>query len=77
MKAYQLPLSNLNNISIDGYPDFIVISGNSVECAKGAIAIAKATGSLGATEIHRNMGIAPEFKNLGINKFAIVKKIKL
>jgi F420-0:gamma-glutamyl ligase len=69
--ACQLPLSNLNNVLIE---DFIVVSGNSIECAKGAISIAKITGSKGATEIHRKVGPYPKFKNLGIQEFAIVKR---
>jgi len=74
MKARQLPLSNLNNIPVEGMPEWVVVSGNSMDCAIGAAIIAKATGSVGATEIRNNPVCPPTFEDTGINKFAIIKR---
>jgi hypothetical protein len=35
----QLPLSNLNDVPVEGMEDFTVVSGNSMECAKGVESI--------------------------------------
>ena len=69
MDARQLPLSFLNNVPVEGIEGFVVVSGNNMEAARGAAAIAKATGSVGATEIHQQA-----YTNV-IYKFAIVKRI--
>jgi len=74
MKATQLPLSDLNGVPVKGMPDWIVISGNSMNCAIGAATMARATGSMGATEIHNNVVYPPDFKDTGIKEFAIVKR---
>ena len=77
MEDTQLPLSCLNGIPVEGVPNFVVISGNSMEIAKSAANIARATGSMGASEFHRNTIFPPDFKDRGIREFAIVKRINI
>jgi hypothetical protein len=76
MNAIQLPLSNLNGVPVEGMPNFIVVSGNNMNCAKGAAAIASATGSVGASQFMRYTVHPPDFKDRGIKYFAIVKRNK-
>ena len=63
----QLPLATIQGIEIDG---FQVVSANHMDCVQGAIAIARATGSRGASEFWRSA------HNGLINRFAFVKRIK-
>lgn len=69
MDAVQLPLSSLNEVPVEGIEGFVVVSGNDMETARGAAAIARATGSVGAKEFHQQA-----YTNV-ISKFAIVKRI--
>jgi hypothetical protein len=70
----QLPLSNLNDIPVEGMEGFTVVSGNSMECARSAAIMAKATGSVGANEFRYFTVFPPAFKNRGIEFFAIVRR---
>jgi hypothetical protein len=72
----QLPLSNLNNVPVEGMNGFTVVSGNSMECARGAAIMAMATGSVGANEFRYFTVFPPDFKSRGIEFFAIVKRDK-
>lgn len=74
MNPIQLPLSNLNDVPVEGMLNFTIISGNNMDCAKGAASIASATGSVGATQILNHTINPPEFKDRGIKYFAIVKR---
>jgi hypothetical protein len=72
----QLPLSNLNDVPVEGMNGFTVVSGNSMECARGAAIMAKATGSTGANEFRYFTVFPPDFKSRGIEFFAIVRRNK-
>jgi len=76
MNAIQLPISNLNDVPVEGMPNFTVVSGNDMDCAKGAASIALATGSKGATQFMNYALYPPEFKDNGVKYFAIVKRNK-
>lgn len=71
MNNSQLPLATIFDIIFDGW---YVESANSIEQIKSAIAIASATGSVGATSILSNTIYPPTFEDKGIKEFAIIKK---
>ena len=73
MTNNQLPLSTLNGVTLDEFPMYVIVSGNDIEVARAAIIMAKATGSKGASEIHRKL-VTPDQLEI-IDKYAIVKKI--
>lgn len=73
MNNPQLPLATIFDTIFDGW---YVESANSIEHIKSAIAIASATGSVGATSILSNIVYPPTFVDRGIKEFAIIKRIK-